>query len=74
MVAGLPDILGCYHGHFCAFEVKRDAVGKPTRLQLYYLERIKATGGVVALIHTVEQAEAELDRIEEVQEVRLPRS
>ena len=69
MIAGLPDIIGCYRGRFFAFEVKRDATEKPTRLQLYYLERVRAAGGVAALTHSVEQASAELDRIDEGQEV-----
>ena len=70
MVAGIPDIIGCYHGLFFAFEVKRDATEKPTRLQLYYLDRIRRAGGIALLIHSVEQAAAELDRIDRDQEVR----
>jgi hypothetical protein len=69
ITAGLPDIIGCYRGRFIAFEVKRDEHGKPTRLQLFYLGRIRDAGGVASLIHTVEAAEATLDRIDEGQEV-----
>lgn len=67
-LAGLPDILGCYRGRFIAFEVKRDATGKPTPLQAYYLKKIRAAGGVATLIFTTEQALARLDRIDERQE------
>jgi penicillin-binding protein-related factor A (putative recombinase) len=70
MVAGLPDIIGCYRGLFIAFEVKRDGTLKPTRLQLYYLERIRRAGGIALLTHSVEAAEAELDRIDGVQEAQ----
>lgn len=64
MVAGLPDIIGCYLGRFVAFEVKRDEHGKPTRLQLFYLERIRDSGGIAQLIWSVEQAEEIIDRLD----------
>lgn len=64
MIAGLPDIIGCYLGRFVAFEVKRSASEKPTALQLYMMEKIKAAGGDTALIYTPEMAEAILDRID----------
>lgn len=69
-IAGIPDIIGCYHGRFIGFEVKRDASGKATPLQLYMLKKIRAAGGVTALIFTVDKAEAILDRLDELQEAR----
>ena len=69
ITAGLPDIIGCYRGQFVAFEVKRDEHEKATTLQLFYLERISRAGGTARLIHSTEAAEAELDRIDEGQEV-----
>lgn len=65
--AGLPDIIGCYLGRYIAFEVKRDAAGKLTDLQAYTLKRIRTAGGVAIRIHTVEQAEAIIDRLDELQ-------
>jgi Holliday junction resolvase len=67
-IAGIPDILGCYRGLFVAFEVKRDATGRPTKLQAFQMGKIKAAGGIATLIYTVEQAVAELDRIDEISE------
>jgi Holliday junction resolvase len=63
-VAGLPDIIGCYKGRFVSFEVKRDATKKPSRLQTYYLEKIKEAGGRACVIWTVEQAMQVLQDIE----------
>lgn len=73
-IGGLPDIIGCYRGRFIALEAKRDATGKPTKLQAYWLGKIKAAGGVTALIYTPEQALAVLDRIDERLEARRSQS
>jgi hypothetical protein len=69
-LAGLPDIIGTYHGRFVSFEVKRDAAGKATELQAYTMKRIRTEGGVSVLIHSVEMAEAILNRIDERMEAR----
>ena len=71
---GLPDIIGCYKGRYTAFEVKRDAAGKPTPLQKFKMEQIRAAGGIATLIYTAEQATNLLDRIDERQEAKLHRS
>lgn len=68
---GLPDIIGCYHGRYVSFEVKRDATGKPTDLQAHTMKRIRTEGGVSVLIHSVEQALAIIDRLDELQEARV---
>lgn len=70
---GLPDIIGVYHGRYTAFEVKRDASGKPSELQLYRMKQIRAAGGIATLIYTSEQALAVLDRLDERREARLAR-
>jgi len=70
-IAGIPDILGCYRGRFIAFEVKRDASGKATLLQLYTIKKITQAGGFARVIFTVEQAEAILNRLDELQEARV---
>jgi penicillin-binding protein-related factor A (putative recombinase) len=65
MIAGLPDIIGCYLGRFVAFEVKR-APGIPAKpIQEFYLKRIRAAGGIATLIHSPEQALEEIERLEE---------
>lgn len=69
-IAGIPDILGCYRGRFIAFEVKRDASGRPTPLQQHMMEKIRAAGGFATLIFTAEQALDLLDRIDARQEAR----
>jgi hypothetical protein len=64
-VGGLPDIFCCYRGRFVAFEVKRAAGIEPSPLQQYQLDRTTAAGGIAAVVHSVQQAEAILDRIDE---------
>jgi len=41
---GVPDILACINGKFHGIELKTD-VGKPTKLQLYNIRKIKESGG-----------------------------
>lgn len=67
---GQPDIIGSYKGRYIAFEVKRDASGKPTALQVQRMEEIRRAGGIARLIYSVEQALALIDRIDELQEAR----
>jgi Holliday junction resolvase len=69
-VAGIPDIIGCYRGRFIAFEVKRSAEERPTKLQVYQMKKITQAGGVARVIFTVDQAEALINRINELQEAR----
>lgn len=69
-IAGIPDIIGCYRGRFVGMEAKRTAEGRPTKIQAYQLERIRAAGGVTALIHSAEMAEAVLDMIDRRVEAR----
>jgi len=73
-LAGIPDIIGCYRGRFIAFEVKRDAKGKPTAMQAYMMEKITAAGGVATVIFTAEMAGTILDRIDERIAVRRSQS
>jgi Holliday junction resolvase len=69
-MAGIPDIIGCYRGRFIAFEVKRDATGKPTALQDYTMKKIREAGGMASLIYTAEMALTKIDRLDELQEAR----
>ncbi len=66
-IAGLPDIIGCYRGRFVGLEAKREG-GKPTRLQLYTMGKIREAGGMTSLIYSVKDAMDILDRIDELQE------
>lgn len=51
--AGIPDIIACVGGRFCAFEVKQPS-GKLTRLQENTLGKIRAAGGVAGKVTSVE--------------------
>jgi Holliday junction resolvase len=73
-LAGIPDIIGVYHGRFVAFEVKRDATKKPTALQAYTIHKIRDAGGIALVIYTAEQAMQVLQRIEARREVRANRT
>lgn len=53
--AGVPDIIGCYKGQFCALEVKLPGEG-PTRLQRHTLEEIARAGGIAVAVTSVEEA------------------
>lgn len=69
MLAGLPDIVGCYMGRFVAFEVKRGP-GIPAKpIQEFMMGRIRRAGGVTLLIHSVQMA---LDGLREIEEVTTP--
>lgn len=52
--AGIPDIIACVDGRFCAFEVKQPS-GKLTRLQENTLGKIRAAGGVAEKVVSVEE-------------------
>lgn len=52
---GLPDRIYCISGLFFAFEVKRPGE-RPTELQKYELEKIRAAGGVGAIIESPDEA------------------
>ena len=54
--AGLPDIIACINGRFCAFEVKQPS-GKLTRLQEAALKKIEGAGGVAGKVTSVEDVE-----------------
>lgn len=70
-LAGVPDIIGCYRGRFVAMEAKRPGKN-PTRLQEYMLGRITAAGGVTAVIRSVDDARAVIDRVELLLEDQEP--
>lgn len=52
---GIPDIIGCIDGMFFGLELKRDK-GRPSKLQLYNIDKIKKAGGTVCIVRTVEES------------------
>ena len=46
---GIPDIIGVIDGHFFALELKMTGK-KPTKLQLYTIEKIKEAGGIAFVV------------------------
>lgn len=48
--AGIPDLLVCCNGIFLGIELKA-AKGRPSKLQLYNLEKIKESGGYGILLY-----------------------
>jgi len=51
-MAGISDILGCYKGRFCAFEVKSDS-GTASRKQEWFLRMVAAAGGTVGVVRSI---------------------
>lgn len=56
-INGLPDIACVYKGKPLFFEVKRDSTCKPTPLQMYQHEAIKACGGGVWVVSSLEEVQ-----------------
>lgn len=56
-INGLPDIACVYKGKPLFFEVKRDSTCKPTPLQVYQHEAIKACGGGVWVVSSLEEVQ-----------------
>ena len=56
-MAGLPDIIACIDGRFYAFEVKTP-VGRVTPLQEAILRKIRACGGIAAIVHSIDDVQA----------------
>lgn len=48
--SGVPDIVGCYKGHFFAFECKAGK-NKPTALQEMNLSKIREAGGAALVVN-----------------------
>lgn len=52
--AGIPDIIVCYRGKFIALEAKRPG-GKLTKLQEKTIKDIRAAGGKVYVVMSVDE-------------------
>lgn len=53
-ISGIPDIVGCIHGVFFAFELKDD-IGVPSKIQCVVIEKIRKAGGRVWVVRTIEE-------------------
>lgn len=60
-MAGWPDILCVKDGQAYFFEVKRPG-GKPTKLQLYELKEWMKAGAMIAVVNSVNDVRAVLER------------
>lgn len=57
MMAGLPDIIGCYRGHFFALETKMPSKRNNTSMkQDYIMSQIRQAGGVAQVVCGVDEA------------------
>lgn len=53
---GIPDIIGCYHGVFFAWELKRSSKESKKKtgrivLQKYILDKIRKSGGIGEIVY-----------------------
>jgi Holliday junction resolvase len=62
MMSGLPDLIVCSNGLFVGLEVKMPGE-RPSIRQGYVHGRIKAAGGTVAVVRSVQEALDVLDRL-----------
>lgn len=63
MMAGLPDIIGCYKGMFFGFEVKHpETRGNTSPRQDYVMTKIREAGGISQVVCTPEEAWGVLQR------------
>lgn len=62
-VAGLPDIICCYHGRFIAFEVKTPS-GKLTKLQEITITKIRKSKGNAFKVTSLDEVKQILKNLE----------
>lgn len=58
--AGIPDVIACIDGRFCAFEVKQPG-RELTALQAATLRKIEAAGGLACKVTSVDDVKTALD-------------
>ncbi len=63
MMAGLPDLIGCYHGWFIGIEVKQPGQ-KPTERQVFVHSMIKRAGGTVIVATSVDCVREMIENID----------
>ena len=65
MMAGLPDIIGCYRGYFLALETKMPGKQSNTSARQDYVhQRIRDAQGLVAVVTSIPEALGYLRTIE----------
>lgn len=65
MMAGLPDIIGCYRGRFFGFEVKHPETREDTSVrQEFVMSKIRDAGGIAEVVCTKQEACDQLENIE----------
>lgn len=63
---GEPDIVCCYRGWFCAFELKQGSV--LSELQKIKLQLIRESGGIALEVRSLSQIEEVFDMIDSIME------
>src|SRR5215831_832083 len=58
--AGIPDLIVCYQGQFIGLEVKIPG-NKPSPIQRTIIKQIKASGGIAAVVYSIEDVALLLD-------------
>jgi hypothetical protein len=56
MMAGLPDVMGCYKGKCFGFETKMLPGAEPSPIQQQRHQELRAAGGVVVVVTSVHDA------------------
>lgn len=65
MMAGLPDIIGCYRGRFFGFEVKHPETRHDTSArQEYVMRKIRQAGGVALVVCTPQEGIDQLELLD----------
>lgn len=59
---GISDILGCFHGHFVALEVKRSGK-KATKLQSWFQKAVRENLGTAEIVCSVEETKEVLENV-----------
>lgn len=65
MMAGLPDIIGCYHGLIIGVETKTPEGKGPSARQRYVHKRMRAAGAIVVVARTVRDVSNVLDAMDD---------
>lgn len=61
MMAGLPDIVGVYRGHFIGVETKMPD-NTTSRIQDHVISKLREAGATIVVAHSVAEALTVLDR------------
>jgi hypothetical protein len=59
---GISDIIGCFHGHFVALEVKRPGK-KLTKLQSWFQNKVEESGGTASTVCSVEETKEVISNV-----------